>query len=58
MTGVTKASQVDAVIAENKKWGRAKPKADDICQKCVVERVTGQEFVHQKVGSKAKEGPY
>ena len=34
MTGVTGTSQVDAVTAENKKWRRAKPKAEDICQKC------------------------
>jgi len=58
MTGVTETSQVDAVTAESKKWRRAKPKADDICQKCVVESVTGQEFGHQKLGSKTKEGPY
>ena len=45
MTGVTGTSQVDAVTAENKKWRRAKPKAEDICWS-VVERATGQEFVH------------
>ena len=55
MTGMAEMTQVDAVTTKNKKWRRAKPKSDDICRKCGrIKRVTGQEFVHQKVGEQGK----